>query len=103
MILLHIGSSDEKQAWEIVDFLESEKLIVDVVVMNGSSRINKTGDKKLQPHHLILGKTKALLFDKIDKAVKKKHQDNIPSIYSTPIVNMDWDQRIEIQEKTTKV
>jgi uncharacterized protein involved in tolerance to divalent cations len=103
MILIHIGTTDEKQVWEIVDFLENEKLIMDVIVLNAMSRIKKKANITLQPHYLILGKTKALLFDIIDKTVREKYKDNLPSIYSTPIVNMDWDQRIELQEKTAKV
>lgn len=103
MILIHIVTSEEKQAWEMVDFLEGEKLIIDSLVINTMSRIRKNLDTSTQGQYLILGKTKALLFDLIDKPLREKYKNNLPSIFSTPIVNMDWDQRIELKEKTAKV
>jgi hypothetical protein len=55
------------------------------------------------PYFLILAKTKALLFNTVDQALIDKYPDNVPSIYSTPILNMDWDQTNDLRENTTKV
>lgn len=101
MILIHIETTKEQQAMDIADFLEGEKLIVDTLMLNGVKRNkDKTSDQSV---FLIQGKTKALLFDTIDKELKHLYPDDFPSIYSTPIVYMDWDQAAELKEKTAKV
>jgi len=103
MILIHIETTKEQQAIDIANFLEEEKLIVDTLILTGNKR-NKYKDKSSgQVVFLIQGKTKALLFDTIDKELRRLYPDDLPSIYSTPIVYMDWDQTVELKEKTAKV
>jgi len=103
MILLHIGTHDENQCNEIIDFLEDEKLIVDALIIETVRRTRKAGETKKSPYFLILAKTKALLFNSVDQLMIDNYPDNLPSIYSTPIVNMDWDQTKDLREMTAKV
>lgn len=50
-----------------------------------------------------MGTTKALLFNKIKKRIKKKFLENLPLIYAMPIIYMDEHQNLELQTKTLKV
>lgn len=50
-----------------------------------------------------MGKTKALLFNTIDELLKEKYKDNMPVIYSLPIVNMDWEQSKNLVNDVAKV
>jgi len=103
MIQMHIGTQSEQQAIEIIDFLEDDKLIVDALIIETQKRSRTNGISQHSTYYMILGKTKALLFNTIDDALRSKYPDNLPSIYSTPIVNMDWDETKDLREKTAKV
>lgn len=103
MILVHIETIKEQQAMDIVDFLEKEELIVDALILNGTKRAKNKEKTSSQSIFLIQGKTKALLFDTIDIELRHQYPDSLPSIYATPIVYMDWDQTIELKEKTAKI
>lgn len=102
MILLHVIAKNQKQADEISDYLLMKKYVMDTFVVSGTMnqlRGNKTASEE---QVLIMGKTRALMFDKIDKAIIKKYPKDPPIVYSLPIVNMDWDHAAEIQ-KSIKV
>lgn len=105
MILLHIIAKNEHQANEIVDFLVSENLIISALTIDKVIIQKKANDDSLQSdtQFLIMGKTKALLFNKIDKLLKKKYKNQMPELYSLAIVNMDWDQANELVEQTVKI
>jgi hypothetical protein len=105
MILLHIISDTEPQAIEIADLLIEEKLIFDAVILDKIMVRRKSETKKFESRkkHLVLGKTKALLFNDVDKLLRKKYQDQMPDIYSLPIVNMDFQLAIELVSETSKV
>ncbi|MDN5203594.1 divalent cation tolerance protein CutA [Fulvivirgaceae bacterium BMA10] len=104
MILLNVTTKDKGQAVEIADFLVSKRLILDALVTEGTKyKRSENNDIIAEQHFLILGKTKALLFGQIDEILKEKYGSNMPTIYSVPIINMDWDQSSELIEKTEKV
>lgn len=100
MILLHIISDQEEQANEIVDFLIEENLILEAVLLEKVSVRKKEGSTN---QTLIMGKTKALLFNTIDSLLREKYKEKIPVIYSLPIVNMDWEQSKSLKEDIRKV
>jgi len=104
MILIHIVTKEEDQAIEIVDFLMEEKLILDAVMMEKVMRRekNKNGIIESVSETLILGKTKALLFNDIDHILREKYKETMPVLYSIPIVNMDWEQVNELINETVK-
>lgn len=105
MILLHVITSDEKQAMEIADFLINEKLILDAVVFEKVTvrKKNDEGELMTISNTLMMGKTKALLFNYIDTKLRKKYKNNMPELYSLAIVNMDWEQSNLLISKTAKV
>ena len=101
MILLHIRTTDKALATEISNFLLNEKLIIDTFLTQGiASRRNKEGKVIAKTEYLVFGKTKALLFDNIDQLIRSKYEDRMPILYSLPIINMDWEQTLELREKT---
>ncbi len=105
MILLHVITGDSAQAIEIADFLVEEKLLLNPIIQEqstGRKKMNNGGFESI-PQVLLMGKTKALLFNTIDKKLREKYSDNMPILYSLPIVYMDWEQANELIEETTKI
>ena len=105
MILLHIISDKEEQALEIVDFLLEKKMLLEAVLLEKVTVRKKLSEGKpvSSSQTLVMGKTKALLFNTIDLLLKDKYGDKIPIIYSTPIVHMDWEQSKELVNEVAKI
>lgn len=105
MVLLHIITHDQKIATEICDYLVDRKLILNAVVMEQVHVRKLDSSNKLvsEPRILIMGKTKALLFDKIDRELREIYANQMPVLYSIPIVSMDWEQARELADETVKV
>jgi hypothetical protein len=104
MILLHIISEEEQQAIAIVDFLMEENLLLEAVCLEKVlvRRKNKEGRPESVTQTLIMGKTKALLFNTIAQMLRDKYQTNCPVIYSIPIVQMDWEQSKQLVNEVSK-
>jgi hypothetical protein len=105
MILLHVITSDENQALQIVDFLIEEKLMLDAVILDKVLVRKKSDDGVFTTTNqtMIIGRTKALLFNYIDQKIRERYPDNMPVLYSLAIVNMDWEQSNLLISKTAKV
>jgi hypothetical protein len=105
MILLHIIADEEDQAIEIIDFLMEKNMIIEAVLLETVSVRKKKENQKPEntTQTLVMGKTKALLFNSIDQLLREKYQENMPIIYSTPIVNMDWEQSKKLVSDVAKV
>ncbi len=105
MILVHIICKHQQQSEEIIEFLLEERLVLDAWVSEKSVYLNRAdqyhGKRKRQS--LILCKTKALLFNKINLALSEKYPKNMPEIYCLPIIYMDPDQAERLLEGTIKV
>mgnify|MGYP003639716305 CR=1 FL=1 len=105
MILLHIISDEEKQAIEIVDFLMEENLLLEAVLLEKVTvrKKKQSGKPESTTQTLIMGKTKGLLFNRIDQMLKDKYQEKMPIIYSTPIVHIDWEQSKKLVNEVAKI
>lgn len=104
MIALHLLSKSATQAEEIALFLLKEKLIVNAQIINNVTHLSTNKEEPdTTTAHLVIGKTKALLFQAIDDALRNIYKENLPEIYSLPIVNMDWEQSNYLRETTAKV
>jgi len=103
MILLHIISDDEEQAIEIANFLIDKDLILDATLLEKVS-IRKKINNQIESMNktLIMGKTKAILFDVINELLKEKYKENMLVIYSLPIVFMDWEESKELANEVAK-
>lgn len=103
MILVHITTVNEERAMEIVNSLQKDKLILDAQIINSIKVILKDNKPHKESNYLILAKTKALLFNAIDEVLRLKYGDDLPSLYSIPIVQMDWNQSKVLRDNTAKV
>ncbi len=100
MVLLHIVTEQEKQAYEIVDFLTNEKLIIEAVIQGVTVRKKvETGQSFNLNQYLIMAKTKALLFNRINLLLKQKYIEHMPVLYSLPVLNMEFEQANQLSVK----
>ena len=104
MIQLVIASKSEKQLEEIAVYLLKNHLVVSIDFHKNISRIELENEEiKTRNIHFITGKTKSLLFNEIDCKLREKYDDNIPEIFSHPIVNMDWQLANKLKSDIEKV
>ena len=105
MILIQIITNERKRAFEIADFLIEQKLLLDAVI--DENVIVREKDESAQFHTVtktrLMGKTKALLFEYIDKKLQEMYPNDMPTLYSVPIVHMDWEQSDQLIKNTAKV
>lgn len=100
MILIHVLTDSMDKAIEISDFLTMERLILNAVIAKDVIiRKNEKGKMVSKDRVLIMGKTKALLFNKIDKELRKRYE-KMPVLYSVPIAHMDWEQAEYLVKET---
>ncbi len=100
MIILHVITKEPDQAGEIVKLLVSEKLITGATIMDAlSSYKNTDGEIDTVSTNLLIGRTKAILFNTIENLLKYKYGDKMPVLYAVPVVNMD----VTHMEKLKKV
>lgn len=103
MILAHIIRKDKKQALEIIAILMDKKLLLQAVVSTKIVYEKVGGMLKESEQTLIIGKTKALLFNTINAEIKKRFPRKMPMLYSVPIVYMDNELTDLIRKGTAKV
>ena len=105
MVLLHIHAKSREQANEIVDYLLEKSLILNAVLVDQAQLRKKDEDGNIveEARILIMGKTKALLFNTIDQQMRDRYKEKMPVLYSVPIVSMDWEQANELVMETAKV
>lgn len=105
MVVINIITKNQNQADEIIEYLLSKNLIISAVEMEKVRVYKKDENRTIQSENkiLIMGKTKALLFNTIDKQLRKLFGSNMPELYSVPIVSMDWDQANELVEQTAVI
>ena len=107
MVLVHIITQKREQALEIIDILLEKKLLYNAMlsrkkVFEKDSNTGKLNDKI---EILVIGKTKSLLFNKINNLLVLLYGNTsiMPSIYCLPIVYMDPEQTQTLLRRTLKV
>ena len=104
MIQLVIASESKEQLEEIAKYLLTNHLVISVDFHYDIKRIEfEKGQLKNYIIHFITGKTKSLLFSEIDSRLRYNYKDNIPEIFSHPIVNMDWELADKLRSDTEKI
>jgi uncharacterized protein involved in tolerance to divalent cations len=90
MILIHIITKQPEQVEEIVEMLINGNLMTDVTVTDTVTSFKGIGAEiETDLTNLLIGRTKAILFSKVEQVLKEKYGDNMPVIYGMPIINMD--------------
>ncbi len=101
MILVHIITAKKAMAEEISDLLLLEKLLVDGIIRSVNQRTLSTDSTIVNKKRwLLVGKTRANLFELIDKELRRLYPENLLTLYSVPIVHMDWKQTALLKEMT---
>lgn len=105
MILAHIMAYDRDQALKIIHLLMDKKLLLQAAVSEKTIYHKKTAHGQLVSENrtLIIGKTKGLLFTTINDVLKKHFKENMPMVYSVPIIYMDEELASLLRENTAKV
>jgi len=104
MIQLIIASKSEKQLDDIAEYLLKNHLVISIDFHQNILRKEfENGKINNYAIHYIAGKTKSLLFNEIDLRVRNKYKDNIPEIFSHPIINMDWDLANKLKSEIEKI
>lgn len=107
MILVHIITQSRSQALEIVDTLLEQKLLFNAMVSRKKvyQKDTDTGELVGTINTLIIGKTRALLFNRINKLLINKYDNTaqMPNLYCLPIVYMDSERAEELLERTVEV
>ena len=105
MVLTHILTDTKEQALSCIDILLDKKLLMDASLSEKTTYFKNDTSQKLESKSnvLIIGRTKALLFQTIDQVLQQYYPNNMPSLYAVPIVYMNDDQSVAIREKTAKI
>lgn len=105
MILAHIMAHNSIQALDIINLLMDKKLLLQAAVSDKTMYQKKSADGTLisENRTLIIGKTKALLFTTINEVLKKHFSEEMPMLYSVPIIYMDDELATLLRENTAKV
>ena len=104
MIQLVIASKSEKQLEEIAEYLLKNRLVISIDFhMNIRRNEFENGEINIYNIHFITGKTKSLLFKEIDLRLRDKYKDNVPEIFSHPIINMDWELADKLKSEIEKI
>ena len=105
MILAHIIAKNKRQALQIISVLLEKKLLLHAAISKKTVyKFNqKTTKLEKQKQTLIIGKTKGLLFNNINKEIKAHFSENMPMLYAVPIVYMDEELATILRASTAKV
>ena len=104
MIQIVIASRSNKQLEEISDYLLKNRLVISVDFHQDIRRDElENGQIESYSIHFITGKTKSLLFKEIDLRLRNMYKDNIPEIFSHPIINMDWELADKLKSSIEKI
>jgi hypothetical protein len=83
MIEIKIVITNVKSVQQIKTALLDKMLVANCYVIKEPQEI-------INPNFILTGQTRALLFEDVQKEVKALIADDLITIYSTPVVNADW-------------
>ena len=101
---LQVVSSDKDLIHDIADFLLSEKLLANAIISD--SVVYKTRDHLgniiNSNRYLLKGISKSLLFHTINEKLRERYKDNMPLLYSEPVILIDPEQTETIISRLIK-
>ena len=105
MMTLRIVSESEEFLNEIADYLLTEELIANAMISSDVLFKKKLPDGRIASsnHYVLKGISKSLLFSDINRGLKEKYKDNMPLVYSEPIILIDCEHTEMILDRITKV
>ncbi|OWY21994.1 hypothetical protein C7N43_06145 [Sphingobacteriales bacterium UPWRP_1] len=105
MMALHIETPNYNLALEIGTFLLKEKLIYDVNFFNGVKSLHLIdGNITEKQETVMIAKTKSTLYSVIENRLRNFMGHNeMPLMYSMPIIQMPIEQLDAIRSETEKI
>jgi uncharacterized protein involved in tolerance to divalent cations len=98
MIVLNVQSQDRGQLEVAAELMLKDRLAIDINIQSDVERCSlNDGVLEKHRHHVLRARTKALLFPLIDRRLREVFKDDMPELFSVPIVNMDWDQILQLR------
>jgi uncharacterized protein involved in tolerance to divalent cations len=102
--MLYVLSEDAAQIENIAHDLLNSRLISTVNIdWNRDRYIAVNGKIEKKKLNVMTAVTKALLFDTIDSRLRNQYSQNMPEVFSTPIIHIDWDLAKSLIENVEKV
>ncbi|WP_299683668.1 hypothetical protein [uncultured Dokdonia sp.] len=104
MMLLNVVSHSAEQAREIAIYLLDRKLIAQATI--GEKKLyelNEQHELEGSKKFVIKGISKALLFDTINKKIRKKYPELMPTVFAEPLIYIDSEQNETFLERIVKV
>jgi len=99
MIVLNVQSRDRSQLEKVAELLLKDRLAIDVNIQSDVERCDyKHGVLEKRRHHVLRARTKALLFPIIDRRLREAFGNDLPELFSVPIIHMDWDQTLQLRQ-----
>ncbi len=104
MMVLHIEATDFDQAVRIAEALLSKKLIYDVSFFKADkSTPLQNGDTNEGEKTVLSAKSKSILYHSIEEELKLMFGENLPTMFSQPIIQMPPEQFAAIRSETEKL
>jgi uncharacterized protein involved in tolerance to divalent cations len=104
MIMLYVLSEDASQIENIAHDLLNSRLISSVNIdWNRDRYVAANGKIEKKKLNVMTAVTKALLFETIDSRLRNQYSQNMPEVFSTPIIHIDWDLAKSLIENVEKV
>lgn len=105
MMILHILSESDAQINEIADLLLTEGLLSHAMFSDAMTvkSVSEDGSIAESNQFRLQGISKSLLFPVINNRLKDKYQDDMPLLYSEPIILIDPIHQNGILESLSKV
>ncbi len=105
MMSLTLISKSLEQADEIAIYLIKKKLVIEANLISNSKCYQLSENNEVDKKNTvsIICTTKSLLFNTIDEYLKETYGQDMPTIYSVPVINMDWEQSKMLVEGTQSV
>ncbi len=104
MVYLRISSPSKEQIEEVASILLTHQLILDVNIKPNIERWNNGPDGQIHKSSIFLltGKTRANLFPEIEELLRERFKEDMPELYSIPIIHMDWEQAEQLKNGMKK-
>mgnify|MGYP000273770750 CR=1 FL=1 len=103
MVKVCIIPKSNKQSDEIVEFLLRGKHILTALVKENMmvTKLNEKDQTVKSKKTAITGIIRSLHFNNLNEKLKEIYKEEMPVLYSVPIIHMDPDQADAIMEYTT--
>lgn len=104
MMLLNVVAHSAAQAKEIAVYLLDQKFIIQASIGEKEVyELNKNHELQGSKQYVIKGISKALLFDTINKKLREKYPQLMPTVFAEPLIYIDSEQNKEFLERIVKV